>query len=159
MTAMTTTTVGAMTIATPSDREIVISRAFDAPRALVFDCHTKPELVCRWLLGPPGWSMPVCDIDLRVGGKYRIEMKHSGGNVHTAYGEYVEIVEPRKLVYTWSWEDGFVKDTLVTVEFREDGGGTELVLTHERFPDAEAMGKHSEGWKGCVGQLQALLAE
>jgi Uncharacterized conserved protein len=57
-------------VTTPSDREIRVTRVFDAPRTLVFDCHTKPDLVQRWMLGPPGWSIPVCDIDLRVGGKY-----------------------------------------------------------------------------------------
>ena len=56
---------------TPSDREIMMTRVFDAPRELVFDALTKPELVKRWLLGPDGWSMPVCEIDLRVGGAYR----------------------------------------------------------------------------------------
>ena len=55
---------------TTSDREITLLREFDAPRQLVWDCHTKPELVRKWLLGPPGWTMPVCEIDLRVGGKY-----------------------------------------------------------------------------------------
>ena len=61
----------ALEVSTPTEREIVMTRVFDAPRKLVFDAHTKPELVKRWLLGPPGWSMPVCEIDLRVGGMYR----------------------------------------------------------------------------------------
>ena len=55
----------------PGDSELVITRSFNAPRALVFDAFTKPELVKRWLLGPPGWTMPVCEIDLNVGGRYR----------------------------------------------------------------------------------------
>jgi len=58
-------------VTTPSDREITVVRVFNAPRELIWDCHTKPELVKRWMLGPPGWSMPVCEIDLRVGGAYR----------------------------------------------------------------------------------------
>jgi len=62
---------GRLSVTTPTDREIVIRRTFNAPRRLVFDAHTRPELVRRWLLGPPGWTMPVCEIDLRVGGRYR----------------------------------------------------------------------------------------
>src|SRR5882762_9425026 len=66
-------------ITTPSDREIVMTRVFDAPRRLVFDAFTKPELVKQWLLGPPGWTMPVCEIDLRVGGAYRYVWRHADG--------------------------------------------------------------------------------
>ena len=62
---------GTMKVTTPTDREIVMTRVFDAPRGLVFDALTKPELVKRWLLGPPGWAMPVCEIDLKVGGAFR----------------------------------------------------------------------------------------
>ena len=79
---MTSTAAAAfqkLTLTTPSDREIAMTRVFAAPRRLVFDALTKPELVRRWLLGPPGWSMPVCDIDLRVGGTYRYEWRHSDG--------------------------------------------------------------------------------
>ena len=59
------------TVALPNDRDVVVTRAFNAPRSLVYDAYTKPELVSRWLLGPPGWTMPVCEMDLRVGGKFR----------------------------------------------------------------------------------------
>ena len=67
--------------------------------------------------------------------------------------------EPDKLVYTWSWEDGSVTGTLVTVEFRDLGSATELVLTHERFPTTEWRDKHGEGWTGCLGRLEGHLAE
>jgi uncharacterized protein YndB with AHSA1/START domain len=66
-------------ITTPSNREIAMTRVFDAPRRLVFDAFTKPELVKQWLLGPPGWSMPVCEIDLKVGGAYRYVWRHTNG--------------------------------------------------------------------------------
>ncbi len=71
-------TAETLTVTTPSDREIVMTRVFNAPRRLVFDAHTKPELVKRWLLGPPGWSMPVCEIDLRVGRAARDGVLKSG---------------------------------------------------------------------------------
>ena len=83
--------------ATPSDREVVITRAFDAPRELVFDCHTKPDLVRRWLLGPPGWTMPVCDIDLRVGGRYRYVWRGPDGEELGMGGIYRLIERPERI--------------------------------------------------------------
>ena len=99
------------------------------------------------------------EVDLRVGGKYRIQMKHTDGSIHTAVGEYREISEPEKLVYTWSWEDGSMSGSLVTVKFRDLGSATELLLTHERFPTAELRDKHGQGWNGCLGRLEEHLAE
>jgi uncharacterized protein YndB with AHSA1/START domain len=111
------------------------------------------------------WSAPSDDFevtaeaDLRVGGKYRIQMKHKGGNVHVAFGEYREVKPPEKLVYTWAWEDGSVTDTLVTVEFRDLGRETEVILTHERFTSTDWRDKHSEGWTGCLARLEKLVQE
>ena len=91
-------------ITTPSDREIAMTRVFDAPRRLVFDAFTKPELVKQWLLGPPGWTMPVCEIDLRVGGQYRyVWRRESNGKEMGMGGVYKEISPPERLVSTESW--------------------------------------------------------
>src|SRR5713101_8024454 len=79
-------------VTTRGDREIVMTRAFDAPRKLVFDAFTKPELVKQWLLGPPGWSMPVCEIDLRVGGSYRYVWRKAGVPDMGMGGFYREVV-------------------------------------------------------------------
>jgi len=88
-------------VTTPSDREITVTRVFDAPRQLIWDCHTTPELVQRWLVGSPGWSMPVCRIDLRVGGRYRyIWRNNESGKEFGSYGEHREIVAPDRLVTT-----------------------------------------------------------
>jgi uncharacterized protein YndB with AHSA1/START domain len=90
-----------LTLTTPSDREILITRDFNAPRALVFDCMSKPELVRRWLLGPPGWTMPVCEIDHRVGGRYRYVWRNqTDGREMGMGGVYREIVPPEKVVQT-----------------------------------------------------------
>ncbi len=90
------TNATALEITTPSDREIVMTRVFDAPRDLVFDAYTKPELLKRWLLGPRGWSMPVCEIDLRVGGAYRyVWRRDPDGNEMGMGGVYREIVRAR----------------------------------------------------------------
>src|SRR3989454_4488921 len=92
-------------ITTPSDREIAMTRVFDAPRSLVFDAFTKPELVKQWLLGPPGWSMPVCEIDLRVGGTYRYVWRHANGNEMGMGGVYREIVAPERIVATQKFDE------------------------------------------------------
>jgi len=121
---------GKLTLTTPTDREIVMTRVFDAPRRLVFDALTKPELVRKWLLGPPGWTMPVCEIDLRVGGAYRYVWRHENGNEMGMGGVYREIARPERLVATEkfdeSWYPGEALDTTVLTE---QGGKTTLTVT------------------------------
>src|SRR6478672_7113097 len=113
----------------PSDLEIEVSRDFHAPRELVFDAFTKPELVRKWLLGPPGWTMPVCDIDLRVGGKYRYEWAKDGTTMGMG-GVFREVVAPEKLgtseLFDQDWTGG---ETLVTHVFEEKKGRTTLTMT------------------------------
>src|SRR6516162_7815210 len=117
-------------VSTPTDREIQVERAFNAPRRLVFDALTKPELVRRWLLGPPGWTMVVCDIDLKVGGAYRYLWRHSDGTEMGMRGVYREIVPPERIVNTESfdtpWYPGEAVGTAVLVE---EGGRTTLTIT------------------------------
>jgi uncharacterized protein YndB with AHSA1/START domain len=130
---MTTTAkrVGKLEVTTPSDREIAMTRVFDAPRTLVFDAHTKPELVKRWLGVRAGWSMPVCEIDLRVGGRYRyVWQQDSNGARMGMGGVYREIVRPERIVATEafdeSWYPGEAIDTTTLVE---RGGKTTLTIT------------------------------
>ncbi len=87
-------------VTTPTDCEISMSRVFDAPRSLVFEALTKPELVKRWLTGPPGWSMTVCEIDLKVGGSYRFVWTGTDGTVMGIRGVYREILPPERFVNT-----------------------------------------------------------
>src|SRR6267378_5192290 len=90
------------------DREIVITRVFDAPRKLVFDAFTKPELVKQWLLGPDGWSMPVCEIDLKVGGKYRyVWRRDNDGTEMGMRGVFREIVAPERIVHTEKFDEAW----------------------------------------------------
>jgi len=125
------TNPGNLKLTTHGDREIVITRAFDAPRKLVFDALTKPKLVKRWLLGPDGWSMPVCEIDLKVGGKYRyVWRRDKDGTEMGMGGGYREIVAPERVVATekfdQSWYPGEAVGTFVLVE---QGGRTTLTQT------------------------------
>src|SRR5438128_10635708 len=119
---------GTLQLTAPGEREIVMTRVLDAARKLVFDAFTKPELVKRWLLGPPGWSMPVCQIDLRVGGKYRyVWRKDNDGTQMGMGGVYREIVAPEQIVniekFDEAWYPGEAVATLVLVE---QGGTTTL---------------------------------
>jgi len=122
-------------ITTPSDREVVLERVFDAPRELVFDALTKPDLLRRWY-GPAGWSLIGCEIDLRVGGKWRFVSRRPDGKTIGQHGVYREIVPGQRLVNTESWEDWDPGETLVTVELTERGGKTTLRST-ALFPSKE----------------------
>ena len=121
---------GTLQVTTPTEREIVMTRVFDAPRRLIFDALTKPELLKRWLLGPPGWTMVVCEIDLKVGGAYRYVWRNTKGTDMGMGGVYREIVPPERLAATESfdesWYPGEALDTTVLVE---QGGETTLTLT------------------------------
>ena len=122
--------VGALQVATPSVREIAMTRVFDAPRSLVFDALTKPELLKRWLGVRKGWSLAVCDVDLKVGGKYRYVWRGPDGAEMGMGGVYREIVRPERLVATEkfdeAWYPGEAVDTMVLVE---EGGKTTLTTT------------------------------
>jgi uncharacterized protein YndB with AHSA1/START domain len=124
------TNEGNLKLTTRGDREIVMTRTLDAPRKLVFDAFTKPELVKQWLLGPPGWSMPVCEIDLRVGGSYRYVWRKAGVPDMGMGGVYREIVPPEKIVSTetfdQAWYPGEAVGTLLLVE---QGGKTTVTQT------------------------------
>ncbi len=125
---------------TPSgDRDLVISRDFAAPRKLVYDAHTKPELVRQWLLGPPGWTMPVCDMDVRVGGKYRWEWrKQTDGTTMGMGGVYREVKAPERLVSTEKFDDAWYPgESLNTLVLVEKGGRTTLTQTM-RYESREA---------------------
>ena len=128
----------AMQVTTSGDSEVVVSRVFDAPRALVFDCFTKPELVPRWLLGPPGWTMPVCEIDLRVGGAYRYVWRNPERGDMGVSGTFRELKPPERIVHTELFDEDWSKGgAVVTTVFTEAGGETTVTMTI-RFTSAEA---------------------
>jgi uncharacterized protein YndB with AHSA1/START domain len=121
---------GTLKLTTHGDREIVMTRIFDAPRSLVFEAFTKPELVKRWLLGPDGWSMPVCEIDLRVGRPYRYVWRHVDGNEMGMGGVYREIVPPERIVATEKFDQPWYPGEAVgTLVLTGQGGKTTLTQT------------------------------
>ncbi len=113
------------------ETEIVMTRTFDAPRALVFDALTKPEYVQRWLLGPSGWSMPVCEIDLKPGGRYRyVWRKDSDGTEMGVSGTYREIVPPERIVHTEQFDQPWYPgEAVITTLLMEEGGKTKFSST------------------------------
>jgi len=122
--------VGKMTIDTPGDREIVMSRVFDAPRETVFEAFTRPEMVSRWLTGPEGWTMPICEIDLKIGGNYRYGWKNVDGKTMSSHGMYKEIVPPERVVATEQFDDPWYPgESVGTTTFVEEGGRTRVTLS------------------------------
>ena len=113
------------------DREIIMTRVFDAPRKLVFDTLTKPEFVNRWLLGPDGWTMPICQIDLKVGGAYRYVWRHdTKGTEMSVGGIYREIAPPERVVHTEKFEQAWYPgEAILTTVLTEQCGRTTLTCT------------------------------
>jgi uncharacterized protein YndB with AHSA1/START domain len=150
-----------LTIETPSEREVVITRTFDAPRRLVFDAFTKPELIKRWY-GPPG-SLEICESDARRGGSWRFVMKRNNKTVGQ-YGTYREVSAPDRFVRTERWEDWDPGETLVTTVLTEHAGTTTVVM-RIMFPSREVRdvvlkgGLTQEGMTEFYARLDALLRE
>lgn len=118
---------GTLKIATPTDREVVMTRVFDAPRQMVFDAFTKPELLKRWF-GPRGWSLVVCEVDLKEGGGFRFVLRGPDGNDMGMRGVYREILAPERSVHMESFDD-FPGESQVTGVFVEHEGKTTLTVT------------------------------
>jgi uncharacterized protein YndB with AHSA1/START domain len=155
---------GDLKLTTRGDREIVMTRDFNAPRTLVFDAFTKPELLKQWLLGPPGWTMPVCEIDLRVGGAYRyVWRQNSDGREMGMGGVYREISAPERVVATEkfdeAWYPGEAVGTLVLVE---QGGITTITQTllyqSREARDAVLKSGMEKGVGASYDRLEEVLA-
>lgn len=129
----------------PSDREVRVTRTFNAPRTLVWDAHTKPELIQKWMLGPPGWSMPVCEMDVRKNGKYRWRWRNdSSGKEFGFHGTFEDVKAPSRIAHDQYFDPGDVGGSMpandpaqITLELSESGGVTTLVSTM-RFVSKEA---------------------
>jgi uncharacterized protein YndB with AHSA1/START domain len=152
-----------LTITTPGDRDIVVVREFDAPRDLVFLCYSKPELLRRWY-GLPDWTMFVCDIDFRVGGKYRIGQRSPDGYELASQGVYTGIVEPERIDQTEYYDDDWTKGGSVnSVIFTEQDGRTTTTFTITySSPEARAAAAASPMATGMeIGfkRLDSLLIE
>jgi len=143
------------------DREIRMTRDFDAPRQMVFDAMTKPELLKRWFHGPDGWMLEVCEVDLRAGGTYRYLWRGSDGTEMGMSGAFLEVDPPRRIVQTEKF-DQFGPEATGTLELAEQGGTTSLTLTmiYDSRETRDAMLKTpmERGVAAGYDRLEKLLA-
>lgn len=131
-----------------------VRRTIAAAPERVFQAWTEASALSRWFAPSTEFTVIVHEADVRVGGRYRIEMRHNTGRQHIAFGTYREIVSPRRLVLTWNWEGETDRpETVVTVELQPAGGGSELVLTHRGFTTEKDRDDHNTGWTGCMTML------
>ena len=152
---------GTLKVTTPSDREIVLTRVFDAPRHLVFDAFSKPELLKRWF-GPRGWSLEVCDVDFKVGGGFRFVLRGPDGKQMGMRGVYREIVPPERSVHMESFDD-YPGESQVTAVFVEQGEKTTMTATvlypSKEVRDAVIKSGMEHGAAETYDRLAELLPE
>jgi uncharacterized protein YndB with AHSA1/START domain len=153
---MTPTTTPGTVFSTPSDREVAWTRSFAAPRERVFRALTEPEHVQRWLLGPDGWTMPVCEMDLRVGGAWRFVWRNGDGVEFAIQGVFREIERPARLVYT---ESMMGSEALQTIVLTEEDGITTMVSSLLYGSRAERDAAIATGMEEGTSQSYDRLAE
>jgi uncharacterized protein YndB with AHSA1/START domain len=150
----------------PDDATLVLRRLLNAPQDLAFKAWTSPEHIQQWMRPEPGMVVPLVRMDLRPGGKFRIQMKNPEGEYFTAAGEFREVKAPERLVYTWDWEKegggqefGEVegKTSQITVEFLKRGKQTEFVMTHTRLATVESRDSHARGWSRALDSFEKFL--
>ena len=163
------TTTDKAQVALPSDREVKVTRSFKAPKALVYRAYTEPTLVQRWLLGPPGWSMPVCEMDVRVGGRFRWRWRNDqDGSEFGFHGSFREVEPATRLVHTEAYDPGTVgggypgEDAIVTVSFTEQGGVTTVATLidfgSKEARDAAVSTGMTDGMEMSYQKLDELLS-
>ncbi len=135
---------------------LTIKRRLNATPERVFSAWTEPEKIMRWF-GPSGVQCTHAEFEPRVGGRYRIAATSPDGEKYQVEGVIREFVANKKLVYTWAWHSTPERESLVTMEFKPDGDGTLLTLTHEQFFDEEARDRHQHGWSGSLDKLEKFL--
>jgi uncharacterized protein YndB with AHSA1/START domain len=150
----------------PDNATLVLKRMLNAPQERAFKAWTSAEHIQQWMRPEPGMEVPLVTMDLRLGGKYRIQLKTAEGEYYTAVGVFKEVKVPELLVYTWDWErDGGGTEfgevegnpSLVRVEFLKRGEGTELVLTHSQFAAVERRDSHARGWGRIVDSFSMFV--
>jgi uncharacterized protein YndB with AHSA1/START domain len=155
---------GTLMVTTPSDREIALVCIFDAPRYLVFEAFTRPELLKRWLYGPPDWSLEVCEIDLKVGGSLRYVWSGPDGAEMGLSGVHHEIVPPQRIVHTELFDEDWTGgETLVTTVLDEQDGQATVTMTilysSQEARDGALKSGMEEGMAASYDRLAELLAE
>ena len=141
------------------DTKLVVKRVIHAPRARVYEAWTDPAQLKQWF-GPENVQTRDLIVDTRVGGKYRWDLVNQEGEEMSVFGEYRELVSGERIVFTWQWDDDDVwqnRTSLVTVEFSDREGGTEVRLRHEQLPSEESRDRHNQGWNSVLDRLEHFL--
>jgi len=146
-----------MSTDTMQEHTLEVRQVVRATPERVYQAWTTPDLLAQWFAPSPTFAVVVHQVDLRVGGSYRIEMKPPQGPSHTAVGQYQELDPPRRLVFTWRWEEQPPRHTLVTVDLQAHAEGTEVILSHTLFTSAEDRDNHRKGWVGCLEMLAGVV--
>jgi uncharacterized protein YndB with AHSA1/START domain len=148
-----------------AEREVVVTRVFDAPARLLFAAYGAPEHLTRWF-GPPGWQLTLCEMDFRVGGRFRLAMTGPDGKQGTPFGgEYLEVAPNRTIVYTGAFETPGAEAMTVTITFDEDEKGGQTTLTvHTLFASVAMKNEHlgmgyARSWVSILDQLADVVAE
>ena len=149
----------AISTRTTGDLGFTLVRTFDAPRRVIFEAWTKPEHLKKWS-APRGFTIPHSEGDIRPGGKWRACMRTPEGEDLQLGGVYQQVVPDTSLVFTHAWEDEGKRDrdTLVSVQFEEDGHGTRLTLSQTGFDSVESRDGHESGWSECLERLAEYAA-
>jgi uncharacterized protein YndB with AHSA1/START domain len=146
----------------PGRDAVRLERTIAAPREVVFDAWLTADVLKRWWPAGSDWETPIADVDPRVGGRLRLVMRSPDGEKFGGTGEFIEIEQSERLVYSWTWDGHGAHEgtNLVEVEFRDAGDGTTLVvLTNRGLPDEEARRAHREGWQASLDNLERVLRE
>jgi uncharacterized protein YndB with AHSA1/START domain len=147
-----------------AEREVVVTRVLDAPRRLVFDAFTRPEMIKRWMLGPDGWTMPVCEMDLRAGGAYRwVWQKGANGAQMSVTGVFQEVAAPERLVHTEKFDPPWYPgEAVITTRFAQEGGKTALrlaiVYPSQETRDNVLKSDMKNGMEQSYARLERILA-
>ena len=142
-----------------TENKLTIRRTINAPIQKVFDAWTQPEHLLKWWHCDPAWTTEVAEVDLRVGGKYRLGMQNPELDFpHVCFGHFIEVDAPNRLVYTWEWEEPSEHpgESQVTVEFSDVDGSTEILIVHEGFSGTPATEAHSKGWQGALAVFDSI---
>ena len=152
---------GKMTSETTAKTSLEIKRFINAPPSRVYEAWTDPAQLKEWW-GPEGVRTRNLSADARVGGKYRWDLVNQEGEEMSVFGEYRELVPEKRIVFTWKWDDDELWDnrtSLVTVEFSDRDGGTEVRLRHEQLPSQESRDRHSQGWNSILDRLEHFVGK
>lgn len=146
------------TASAAQDYSLTMNRNLNASKQEVYDAWTNPEALTSWFAASSEMSTIVHKLELHVGGHYRIEMLEPNGTSHVMHGEYIALDPYNQLVFTWEWESEEQNvNSLVTIDLTESKDSTNMLLTHEKFDSQDLADLHSEGWTGCLAQLEEFF--